>query len=74
MVGMISGNFLFGYLAQYVDWIYVFHLTSASGIIWSILWYILIYDSPGQHPTITEEEKKYIEDSLKEATSKTKVM
>ncbi|XP_065221657.1 sodium-dependent phosphate transport protein 3-like [Planococcus citri] len=70
--GMTSGNFLFGYIAQYLDWTYVFHFTSICGIIWSILWYMLIHDSPSQHPTITKEEKEYIDSSLQEAASKTK--
>ncbi|XP_065221658.1 sodium-dependent phosphate transport protein 3-like [Planococcus citri] len=72
MAGTISGNVLFGYIAQYMNWVYVFHFTSICGIIWSILWYTLIHDSPSQHPTITVEEKEYIESSLKGATSSTK--
>ncbi|XP_065223740.1 sodium-dependent phosphate transport protein 3-like isoform X2 [Planococcus citri] len=74
VVGMTAGNFIFGYTAHYMNWTYVFHLTTVCGIIWSIFWYIFVHDSPDLHPTITAEEKQYIESCLKEATSKTKTI
>jgi hypothetical protein len=29
-------------------------------VIWLITWWLLVYDSPAQHPRITEKEKTYI--------------
>lgn len=30
------------------------------GIVWCAAWWFLVYDSPVQHPRISEEEKAYI--------------
>lgn len=37
------------------------------GIFWYIFWLMVSYESPAKHPTITEEEKKYIEESIGES-------
>lgn len=36
------------------------------GIIWYVLWLLLAYGSPAEHPTITEEERTYIETAIGE--------
>lgn len=36
------------------------------GIMWYILWLLLAYASPAEHPTITEEERMYIEAAIGE--------
>jgi len=33
------------------------------GIIWSVLWLILIHDTPAKHPRIDTREREYIERS-----------
>ncbi|XP_065204374.1 sialin-like isoform X2 [Planococcus citri] len=72
-IGLTIGSFLFGFIGQYLYWTYIFHLTSLLGIIWGVFWYFLVSDSPARHPSITIEEQKYIENSLKEITRKTKI-
>lgn len=34
------------------------------GIVWSIFWVFLVFDSPEKHPRIEEAELKYIQTSL----------
>lgn len=63
------GNYLFGYIGQYLHWKYIFHLTSLCGILWTIMWYFLVYDFPDQHPTISFEEKNKILESNKNKVS-----
>ncbi|XP_011881463.1 PREDICTED: sialin isoform X2 [Vollenhovia emeryi] len=41
-----------------------FHVTSLLGIIWFCFWHLLVYDSPQQHPRISEKEKNYILDNI----------
>lgn len=36
------------------------------GIIWYIMWLLLAYGSPADHPTITDEERMYIETTIGE--------
>ena len=31
------------------------------GILWYVAWYVLAFESPSVHPTITEHERSYIE-------------
>lgn len=66
--GYAFTNFCGGYIAEHIHWAYIFYLTSICGIIWSMCWYIFVYDEPQKHPTITTEEKEYIESSLQKST------
>ena len=35
--------------------------TGLFGILWFVAWFVLAFESPSAHPTISEEEKAYIE-------------
>lgn len=67
--GLSVGSLVFGYIGEYTHWKYIFHITSLCGVIWSVLWYNLVYDSPQQHPRISLKEKEYIDNSLKKVMS-----
>ena len=30
------------------------------GVLWSVMWFFLIYDTPAKHPRIDPEEQEYI--------------
>lgn len=64
---------MFGLIAETIGWEYVFHATSLIGIIWFILWQYLVYDTPYEHPRISESEKRYIKSSLGKSTGGQKV-
>ena len=34
------------------------------GVVWSIVWFFLVYNSPAEHPRISAEERDYIEKAL----------
>ncbi|KAF7282689.1 hypothetical protein GWI33_002156 [Rhynchophorus ferrugineus] len=57
---------LSGYLISTLGWASVFYVTGVIGLVWSILWFVFIYDSPAQHPRITEEERLEIETKIAE--------
>ena len=40
--------------------------TGVVGILWGIYWWWNSYEKPSLHPTITEEERTYIESSIGE--------
>jgi len=41
------------------------------GVICSIMWFFLVYNSPAEHPRISTEEREYIETALNaQATEK----
>ena len=41
-------------------WPSVFIVFGASGVLWFLLWTILVTSSPGHHPWISDEEKAFI--------------
>ncbi|KAG8582002.1 hypothetical protein GDO81_007887 [Engystomops pustulosus] len=59
-----------GLICYYLDWIYVFYIFGALGVVWFILWFFLVSDTPQSHRTISDSEKEYILSTLKHELSK----
>ena len=38
--------------------------TGCMGILWAIVWFLVVKNSPAEDPNISEEERLYIETSL----------
>lgn len=55
-----------GFLISTFGWASVFYVTGVVGLVWSILWFVLIFDSPAQHPRISKEERAEIESKIAE--------
>ncbi|XP_032683850.1 LOW QUALITY PROTEIN: uncharacterized protein LOC116850093 [Odontomachus brunneus] len=51
--------------ASATGWPGIFYLFGALGILWSICFFLLGADSPSKHRSISQEERVYIEESLK---------
>ncbi|KAG5875714.1 hypothetical protein JTB14_000471 [Gonioctena quinquepunctata] len=69
--GSAASMFFSGYLAaSWYGWPMVFYIYNGSGLIWSILFCYYGRDCPGDHPTISREEKLLIENSLGKNTHK----
>eukprot|EP00062_Callorhinchus_milii_P010610 gi/632955808/ref/XP_007893647.1/ PREDICTED: vesicular glutamate transporter 3 [Callorhinchus milii] len=64
--GAVVAMPLAGLLVQYKGWSSVFYVYGFFGMIWYIFWLLLAYESPATHPTITHEERSYIEASIGE--------
>ena len=41
----------------------MFYITGAAGLVWSILWFVLLSDEPKDHKCIHEKEIEYIENN-----------
>ncbi|XP_019406623.1 PREDICTED: vesicular glutamate transporter 1 isoform X2 [Crocodylus porosus] len=65
--GAVVAMPLAGVLVQYSGWSSVFYVYGSFGILWYLFWLMVSYESPAQHPTITEEEQRYIEESIGES-------
>ncbi|TMW46647.1 hypothetical protein DOY81_008275 [Sarcophaga bullata] len=59
-----------GYLLSVAGWPSVFYLTGAIGLLWSICWFGLVYETPATHPRISPEERREIEMAIGTSTSK----
>jgi len=55
---------LCGFLISTLGWESVFYVTGVIGIGWSVLWFLLVFDSPAQHPRISEEERLDLENKI----------
>lgn len=51
-------------------WPSIFYLIGVFTLVWFIFWMILIHDSPAEHPSISKEEREYIERSIGEGNGK----
>ncbi|CAJ0941076.1 unnamed protein product, partial [Mesorhabditis belari] len=62
--GAVLGIPVSAFLVAYVNWSAPFYLYGVVGCIWTIFWFALTFEKPANHPTISLEERKYIEESL----------
>lgn len=67
--GAVIAMPLAGILVQYTGWSSVFYVYGSFGIVWYFFWILVSYESPAKHPTITEEERTYIEESIGESAN-----
>uniref|UniRef100_A0A8C4TMK6 Vesicular glutamate transporter 1 n=1 Tax=Erpetoichthys calabaricus TaxID=27687 RepID=A0A8C4TMK6_ERPCA len=65
--GAVVAMPLAGVLVQYSGWSSVFYVYGSFGVTWYLFWIMVSYESPAVHPTITEEERRYIEESIGES-------
>ncbi|XP_074615597.1 vesicular glutamate transporter 2.1-like [Acropora palmata] len=66
-VGTILSMPLSGVMSKYGfdgGWASVFYCFGAIGLLWFFVWQLAIHGSPSDHPTITTEERDYIEESI----------
>ncbi|CAG9094177.1 unnamed protein product [Plutella xylostella] len=64
-VGNIFGPYLSGLImADGGDWHNVFYFFGGLGVIWFLFWTVLCYSTPNIHPFISDEEKKFLNDSI----------
>ncbi|XP_043661501.1 sialin isoform X2 [Drosophila teissieri] len=52
---------LCGFILSEWGWPYIFYTTGTLGLGWCILWYLLAFNTPREHPRIAEDELNYIE-------------
>ena len=52
---------LCGFIIASFGWRPVFYTTGSIGILWCIMWYFLAFNTPSDHPRISQQELEYIE-------------
>ncbi|XP_004589680.2 vesicular glutamate transporter 3 isoform X2 [Ochotona princeps] len=67
--GAVVAMPLAGVLVQYIGWSSVFYIYGMFGILWYLFWLLQAYECPAAHPTITSEERTYIETSIGEGAN-----
>ncbi|KAM4036484.1 vesicular glutamate transporter 3 [Anomaloglossus baeobatrachus] len=67
--GAVIAMPLAGILVQYIGWSSVFYIYGIFGMIWYVFWLLHATESPAAHPSISAEERSYIETSIGEGCS-----
>jgi ACS family hexuronate transporter-like MFS transporter len=62
-VGMVVAPPLIALVLETADWRWVFYLTGALGLLWTLFWH-RAYFPPDRHPKLGEAERKEIESAL----------
>lgn len=53
-----------GYLIATIGWQSVFYFTGGLALLWSITWFLVVFETPASHPRITAEERNEIETAI----------
>lgn len=62
--GAVFGLPLSAWLVSYVHWSMPFYIYGIAGVLWSLFWFSMTFEKPAFHPTISVQEKQYIESQL----------
>ena len=49
-----------GWLVAQYGWPIVFYLFGATGLVWSVAWFKVVYATPEQHPNLSESERELL--------------
>ncbi|KAL4705818.1 hypothetical protein ACJJTC_006538 [Scirpophaga incertulas] len=53
-----------GFLIAHFGWESAFYFTGIIGVMWSVAWFGVVYDSPAQHPRISAAERMHLAAAL----------
>ncbi|XP_066953297.1 sialin-like [Macrobrachium rosenbergii] len=62
---------LCGVIIDNHGWASQFYVMGALSLLWCCVWFAFMYDSPDEHPRISDDELKYIETALRESGTNT---
>lgn len=65
---------LAGWLMEKYGWVYAFYAPATFTLFVTFVWFVSVYNSPAEHPRISDAEQQYIERSLGNTVSRTRVM
>ena len=72
-LGTVIGMALSGVIVKQFGWTWVFYIFGFIAIIWCFFWFLLVTDSPMDHPRISQNEKNYIKTSLADDRTETNI-
>lgn len=69
-IGTVFGTYVSGQLLHYYEWPAVFYFFGAVGVLWFLVWIVICYNKPSEHPFISEREVKYLHERMSKHTHK----
>lgn len=70
-IGIIVASLTVPWIAVHLSWQWAFILTGAVGFVWLLFW-LLFYGKPEEHPRVSPAELRYIRSDPAEATAEIK--
>ena len=61
---------LSGILALHYGWECSFYLWGACGVVWFLVWIYFVYETPDDHPRISNDERSFINSNVQKSSSK----
>jgi MFS transporter, ACS family, solute carrier family 17 (sodium-dependent inorganic phosphate cotransporter), other len=62
--GTVVAMLLSGFLAVNFGWESIFYVFGVAGVVWSVVWLIVVKESPEDDKKMSEKEKNFIKKSL----------
>ncbi|XP_035672985.1 uncharacterized protein LOC118413567 [Branchiostoma floridae] len=63
-IGIVIGMPVSGVAVFNIDWRFPFWIYGGVGLVWSLIWYTMVYESPEVDKYLDPEELKFIQDSM----------
>ncbi|XP_044258785.1 vesicular glutamate transporter 2.2-like [Tribolium madens] len=63
-IGTVVSMPVSAYLATALGWPSIFYFFGTIGLVWFVVWWIVVAESPAEDPRISKEELDYIQQSL----------
>lgn len=73
-LGTVATWPLVGTMIDSIGWIWAFFIPGGVALIWCLMWWYVVTDTPEENRWISEEEKMYIVKSIGGTVNKTKVL
>lgn len=67
-LGTVLANLLSGLILHSYSWPAVFYVFGGMGVLWFLVWVLICYNNPYEHPFISEREVKYLHERMNEHT------
>lgn len=69
-IGTTASAAVSGLILKHFNWHIIFYVFGLIGVFWYLLWLVLCYDKPKDHPFISEAELTFLTERLSEDTHK----
>ncbi|XP_029176007.1 sialin-like [Nylanderia fulva] len=67
-IGTVLSNVFSGLMLHTYTWPVVFYVFGGIGVLWFLVWVLICYNNPYEHPFISEREVKYLHERMNEHT------
>lgn len=67
-LGTVFANMVSGLILHEYSWPAVFYVFGGIGVLWFVIWVLICYNNPYEHPFISERERKFLHERMNEHT------